>query len=159
MTNNQHSGPLSGYRVVDLTSVVSGPATTAMLADQGAEVIKVEAPAGDVMRGGRIYAGTLGPTFISCNRGKKSVVLDLKQDAAKEVLWKLVESADVFIQNNRPGAMERLGFGAQAVRERFPRLIYVSISGVGARVPMRTNAFMIRSFRRCPVLPTFRPIR
>ena len=135
MTDMQNSGPLTGYRVIDLTSVVSGPATAVMLADQGAEVIKVEAPSGDVMRHGRAYAGSLGPTFISCNRGKKSIVLDLKNDDAKSVLWKLVASADVFVQNNRPGAMERLGFAPQAVCEKFPRLVYASISGVGAQGP------------------------
>jgi len=135
MSPELHNGPLKGYRVVDLTSVVSGPATTAMMADQGADVIKVEAPAGDVLRRGHKYAGDHPPSFISCNRGKRSIVLDLKQNDARDVLWQLIATADVLIQNNRPGAMERLGLDADAVRARYPRLVYASISGVGETGP------------------------
>ena len=135
MTKASHSGPLAGYRVIDLTSVVSGPATAVLLADQGADVIKVEAPAGDVMRRGRKHAGAHAPNFISCNRGKRSLVLDLKQECARQVLTRLLETADVFVQNNRPGAMQRLGFGADEVCAKFPRLIYASISGVGPTGP------------------------
>lgn len=132
---NGLKGPMNGYRVVDLTSVVSGPATTAMMADQGADVIKVEAPSGDVLRRGHKYAGSHAPSFISCNRGKRSITLDLKQEAARDIVWKLLETADVLVQNNRPGAMERLGLGADEVRARYPRLIYASISGVGETGP------------------------
>lgn len=135
MSQNDTKGPMSGYRVIDLTSVVSGPATTVMMADQGADVIKVEAPAGDVLRRGHKYAGKHAPNFVSCNRGKRSIVLDLKQEEAREILWELIATADVLIQNNRPGAMERLGLGADAVRSRFPKLIYASISGVGESGP------------------------
>ena len=131
----KHNGPLTGYRVVDLTSVVSGPATTMLLADQGADVIKIEAPQGDVTRRGRKYAGHHAPTFMSINRGKRSVVLDLKRESAKTALWKLIATADIVVQNNRPGAMERLGFGADDVLARHPRIIYASISGVGAEGP------------------------
>lgn len=135
MMTSPHKGPLAGYRVIDLSSVVSGPATAAMLADQGADVIKVEAPAGDVMRRGRKHAGQHAPNFISCNRGKRSMVLDLKQDSARGVLTRLIETADVFLQNNRPGAMQRLGFGADEICAKYPRLIYASISGVGPDGP------------------------
>ncbi len=135
MSDLPHKGPLDGYRVIDLTSVVSGPATTVMMADQGADVIKIEAPSGDVLRRGHKYAGAHPPSFISCNRGKRSVVLDLKQESARNVLWKLIATADVVIQNNRPGAMERLGLDAHTVRARNPKLIYASISGVGESGP------------------------
>ena len=137
MTENSFpaGGPLAGVRVVDLTSVVSGPMTTVLLADQGAEVIKVEQPSGDISRRGRKYAGAHPPIFVACNRGKRSVALDLKQDAARQVLWKLLETADVVVQNNRPGAMARLGFDADAVLARLPRIIYASISGVGEQGP------------------------
>lgn len=127
-------GPLAGVRVVDLTSVVSGPAATGVLADQGAEVIKIEPPSGDVMRG---RSGVRSPSaaFVSVNRGKRSVVLDLKHPAASEALWRIIEQADVFVQNFRPGVIERLGFGHRRVRARHPRLIYLSISGAGEKGP------------------------
>ncbi|MCH9674740.1 MAG: CoA transferase [Gammaproteobacteria bacterium] len=127
-------GPLAGVRVVDLTSVLSGPAAMGTLADQGADVIKVEPPAGDIMRG-RGTLASISAGFVSCNRGKRSIVLDLKQTEATEVLWELIASADVVAQNFRPGAVERLGFGADVVRARYPRVIYLSISGVGESGP------------------------
>ena len=128
------SGPLAGVRVIDLCSVVSGPVAAVILADQGADVIKVESPSGDQMRRGRDDGG-FAPTFISCNRGKRSIALDLKHDKGKAVLWNLLESADVVLQNFRPGAMERLGFGETQVRERCPGIVYASISGVGREGP------------------------
>ena len=128
-------GPLQGLRVIDLTSMISGPAAAAMLSDQGAEVIKVEPIQGEQMRlMGRPRNGS-PPTFFSCNRGKKSIALDLKNDAGKEVLWRLVESADVLVQNFRPGAMDRLGFSDEAVRAKNPRIIYIAISGFGETGP------------------------
>lgn len=127
------TGPLSGIRVVDLTSIVSGPVAMATLADQGADVIKVEAPRGDTIRHARDNG--MAPLFLSGNRGKRSLVLDLKKQSAKDVLWRLIERADVFAQNFRPGAIERLGFSADAVLKRKPDLVYLSISGVGATGP------------------------
>jgi crotonobetainyl-CoA:carnitine CoA-transferase CaiB-like acyl-CoA transferase len=129
-------GPLSGIRVLDLTSVVSGPAAMVTLADQGADVIKVEPLTGDIMRAVRGSGGSgLTPNFISCNRGKRSVAIDLKNPKVAPLLWQLIESADVFAQNFRPGAIERLGFGADQVMKRNPRLVYLSISGVGETGP------------------------
>ena len=128
-------GPLAGMQVLDLTSMVSGPVAGAMLADQGAEVIKIEPPHGEQMRHlGQPHNG-LPPTFFSCNRGKKSIAVNLKQEAGQEVLWRLIEQADVLLQNFRPGAMERMGFGEETVRARNQRIIYVSISGFGETGP------------------------
>jgi crotonobetainyl-CoA:carnitine CoA-transferase CaiB-like acyl-CoA transferase len=131
-------GPLEGIRVVDMTAVVSGPFATMFLADQGADVIKIEPIAGDSARRSRAAidkAGEFSSMFISVNRGKRSLSIDVKSDAGRKVLAKLVEQADVLVQNFRPGTMERLGLGADELRVRHPRLIYVSISGVGDSGP------------------------
>ena len=129
------TGPLDGVRVVDFTAMVSGPVAAAMLADQGAEVIKVESPAGDEMR--RISRGRNGvpPGFFACNRGKRSLCVDLKKPEALAPVQALIASADVLLQNFRPGAMDRLGLGADAMRAANPGLIYVSISGFGEQGP------------------------
>ncbi len=128
-------GPLAGVRVVDFTTMVSGPVAAAMLADQGADVIKVESPAGDATR--RIGGGRGGHSagFFSCNRGKRSLCVDLKHPQALAPVQALIDSADVLLQNFRPGAMQRLGLGAEAMRVRNPGLIYVSISGFGEQGP------------------------
>ena len=118
------SGPLSGIRVLDLASVVSGPVAAVTLADQGADVIKVEALGGDMTRRSRTAVGDFPPMFVACNRGKRSIAIDLKKAEGAEVLWRLVEGADVFIQNFRPGAIERLGFGAEQVRARNGGIVY-----------------------------------
>ena len=128
------NGPLAGLRIIDLTSVISGPGAMGILCDQGADVIKVESTTGDIMRS-RGTKPEFTPGFVSCNRGKKSIVLDLKKDDAKAILWKLVEEADVFAQNFRPGVAERLGFSADEALKRNPRLVYLSISGVGETGP------------------------
>lgn len=128
-------GPLNGLKVVDLTSMVSGPVAAAMLADQGAEVIKVEPLQGEQMRYLGAPVNELPPTFFSCNRGKQSIALDLKNEGCQEVLWRLIEEADVLLQNFRPGAMERMGFGEEVVRSRNNNIIYVSISGFGEKGP------------------------
>ena len=132
--NYPAAGPLAGIRVVDLTSVISGPGAMGLLADQGADVIKVEPPQGDIMRH-RGDDENFTPGFVSVNRGKRSVVLDLKNPGAAPVLWKLIATADVFAQNFRPGAIERLGFGSDTVLARHPDLVYLSISGVGRTGP------------------------
>ena len=129
------TGPLQGIRVVDLTSVISGPASASILADQGADVIKVEALAGDMTRHSRTLVGDFPPMFISVIRGKRAIALDLKKPAGCDILWRLLETADVVVQNFRPGAIERLGFGADAVRARNPKIVYMSISGVGETGP------------------------
>jgi crotonobetainyl-CoA:carnitine CoA-transferase CaiB-like acyl-CoA transferase len=129
-------GPLYGYRIVDLTSNVSGPLATMILADQGADVIKVEPPdGGDATRaGGRERAG-LTASFLNNNRNKRSIVLDLKKPAAVEALLRLAATADVFVQNFRPGVADRLGVGEEPVRAVSPKIVYVSISGFGEKGP------------------------
>ena len=128
-------GALDGIRVLDFSTMVSGPVATAILADQGAEVIKIESPAGDEMRKIGNARNGLTAGFFSCNRGKKSLVLDLKNELAKKALAKLIGTADVLVQNFRPGAMERMGFGESAVRKIKSDIIYVSISGFGETGP------------------------
>ena len=131
-------GPLAGIRVLDLTSVVSGPLATMFLADQGAEVIKIEPLGGDITRRSRqsiSASGEFSALFVSSNRGKRSLALDLKRPEAGKIMRKLIASSDVLVQNFRPGTMERLGFGEPALRDLNPRLIYVSISGVGESGP------------------------
>jgi crotonobetainyl-CoA:carnitine CoA-transferase CaiB-like acyl-CoA transferase len=131
-------GPLKGVSVLDLTGVVSGPFATMFLADQGADVLKIEPVTGDITRRSRASIdkkGEFSALFISSNRGKRSLAIDVKSDAGREVLAKLVAKADVLVQNFRPGTMERLGLGVEELRRRHPRLIYVSISGVGDTGP------------------------
>jgi crotonobetainyl-CoA:carnitine CoA-transferase CaiB-like acyl-CoA transferase len=132
------SGPLSGVRVLDLTGVVSGPFATMLLADQGANVLKIEPIGGDITRRSRAQIGRsdeFSALFISSNRGKRSLAIDIKHASGREVLAKLAAQADVLVQNFRPGTMERLGLGPSELCERHPRLIYVSISGVGETGP------------------------
>lgn len=128
------SGPLSGFKIVDLSRVLSGPISTGLLADQGADVIKVEPPAGDIVRhmgGGK----GLGPGFLTSNRGKRSIVLDLKSEPGIAAVKRMVKSADVFVQNFRPGAIEGMGLGYDVLKEINPKLIYASISGFGETGP------------------------
>ena len=129
------TGPLEGIRVIDLCSVVSGPAAMVQLADQGADVIKVESLDGDITRRSRAESPGFSPGFVTCNRGKRSIALDLKSESGKAILWRLIESADVVAQNYRPGAMDRLGFSYESVKARNSRVVYLSISGVGATGP------------------------
>ncbi|MDZ7824954.1 MAG: CoA transferase [Gammaproteobacteria bacterium] len=132
-------GPLAGVRVVDLTSMISGPVATMMLADQGADVIKVEPPGGDLVRAMGANRGGVSATFVSANRSKRSVVLDLKTDAGLDALKRLVRTADVFVQNFRPGAIERMGLGEDVLRAEREDLVYVSISGFGEQGPYAGN--------------------
>ena len=129
------TGALEGIKIIDLCSVVSGPAAMATLADQGASVIKVEGLMGDITRGARPASPGFAPGFVSCNRGKRSIALDLKHPEGQTILWRLIEKADVVAQNYRPGVMERLGFGYTAVAARNPGIIFLSISGVGPSGP------------------------
>src|ERR1700751_5524950 len=131
-------GPLKRVSVPDLTGVVSGPFAPMFLADQGADVLKIEPIGGDITRrsGATIdKKGEFSALFISSNRGKRSLAVDVKSASGREVLAKLVAKADVLVQNFRPGTMERLGLGASELCARYPRLIYVSISGVGETGP------------------------
>ena len=124
-------GKLSGVKVVDLTVFLPGPMMTMMMADQGAEVCKIEAPAGDPAREQAPYEAGQSVWFRNLNRGKHSVVLDLKSTVGKAHLWQLIESADVFVEGFRPGVMARLGFDYAAVAARNPRIVYCSISAFG----------------------------
>ena len=134
-TESETPGPLEGVRVLDLTSMISGPVATMMLADQGAEVIKVEPPEGELVRHMGRNAGGLTSVFLSANRSKRSIGLDLKNPAGVDVLKQLIPSADVFVQNFRPGAIDRMGLGETVVRDLNASVIYVSISGFGETGP------------------------
>jgi crotonobetainyl-CoA:carnitine CoA-transferase CaiB-like acyl-CoA transferase len=128
--------PLQGLRILDLTSMVLGPYATQILADYGADVIKVEPPQGDLMRkGGAAKSPGMGALHLQLNRNKRSVVLDLKQPPARRALLRLSESADVLVHNNRPAAMRRLKLTDADVRAANPRLIYVSLFGYGETGP------------------------
>jgi len=130
------TGPLDGIRIIDLTAMVSGPLATMMLADQGAEVIKVENPAGgDFTRSAANRQGGVSASFLNNNRNKKSVALNLKEPHGREALLKLVATADVLIQNFRPGVIEKMGLGEDELRKVAPDLIMVSISGFGDTGP------------------------
>ena len=133
---------LDGFTVLDFTRVLSGPYCTMQLADMGARVIKIEQPGkGDDTRGwGPPFIHGESAYFLSVNRNKESLTLDLKHPAAREVLGRLFERADVLVENFRPGTMSRLGFGYEQLAERFPRLVYCSISGFGQTGPRRTEA-------------------
>jgi len=126
---------LEDIKVLDLTSMVSGPVAAMMLADQGAEVIKVEPTSGEQMRHIGPTVNKVTAAFFSCNRGKRSIAVDLKSDDGKKILFDLVKSADVLLQNFRPGAMDRMGFGEPVLRELNKQLIYVSINGFGEEGP------------------------
>ncbi|WP_426955085.1 CaiB/BaiF CoA transferase family protein [Muricoccus radiodurans] len=130
---------LEGIRVLDLTSVVVGPATTLRLVDLGATVMKVETPEGDVMRslGGPSHTGRFSGKFLHFNRGKRFIALDLKTPAGLEAMHRLLATCDVFVSNIRPEALARLGLDAEACRARQPRLIHCNITGFGPGGPYR----------------------
>ncbi len=132
-------GALAGLRVVDLTRVLGGPYCTMVLSDHGAEVIKLEPPQGDEVRdwGPPFNADGDASYFVGVNRNKRSVGLDLSKPAGKEVLLRLLEGADVLVENFKPGSMEKWGLGYEAVlSKRFPRLIHCRVSGFGAEGPL-----------------------
>jgi crotonobetainyl-CoA:carnitine CoA-transferase CaiB-like acyl-CoA transferase len=130
------AGPLAGYRIVDLSAVISGPLATMVLADQGADVIKIENPdGGDHTRAVSNRRGGFSASFLNNNRNKRSVALNLKDERGLEVLKRLIAGADVLVQNFRPGVVERMGLGEEQVRRIAPRIVYVSISGFGDRGP------------------------
>jgi crotonobetainyl-CoA:carnitine CoA-transferase CaiB-like acyl-CoA transferase len=131
------TGALQGIRVLDLTQIMAGPFCTMLLADLGAEVIKVERPQGgdDARRMGPPFYDGESAAFIAMNRNKKSLALDIKTPAGQDILWKLIDSADVLVENFRPGTMARLGFGYEEVRGRRPELVYCSITARRGRWP------------------------
>ncbi len=129
-------GPLEGYRVIDTSQMISGPVATRILGDQGADVIKVEIPGvGDIVRGIGDKKASMSATFATANRNKRSIGLNLKKPQGLELLLELVKTADVFLQNFRPGTVERMGIGYQDLSQINPKLIYVSISGFGEKGP------------------------
>jgi CoA:oxalate CoA-transferase len=129
-------GPLAGYRILDLSHILAGPYCTMILADLGAEVIKVERPGtGDPARGYGPFLKGESAYFMSLNRGKKSITLDLKSSKGRDVLWRLVERCDVLVENFRPGTLERLGFGYERIREVNPRMVVASVTGFGQSGP------------------------
>ena len=128
-------GPLAGVRVVDLTRVLSGPFCTMLLGDLGAEVIKVETPAGDPVRAQGTIRDGLSWYFASFNRNKRSVTLDLYTPAGREALTRMLAVSDVVVDNFRPGTMERMGFGREALRRLNPRLVSGSVNGYGSTGP------------------------
>jgi crotonobetainyl-CoA:carnitine CoA-transferase CaiB-like acyl-CoA transferase len=129
-------GPLHGYRILDLSAVVSGPYGTMILADQGADVIKVEPPgSGDFTRSAGNRSGGLSAAFLNNNRNKRSIVVDLRRPEGVEVVKRLARTMDVMVQNFRPGVVERLGVGEQAIRAVAPNIVYVSICGFGETGP------------------------
>ena len=133
------SGPLSGVKVLDLTSFVSGPFACSLLADLGADVIKIEPPEGDTQRH---YPSTLAGesrVFLGVNRGKRAIVINLKDDDGKAILYRLIAGADVLVENFRPSVPARLGIDYQTLKAKWPRLIYCAIRGYGDEGPLRDN--------------------
>ncbi|MEM9736527.1 MAG: CoA transferase, partial [Pseudomonadota bacterium] len=129
-------GPFSGIRIIDLTQMIAGPLGSMILADQGADVIKVENPkGGDHARGVATRRGGFSASFLNNNRNKRSVALDLRSPEGREACLRLIEGADVVMQNFRPGVVERLGLGYDAAREVKPDIIYCSITGFGHEGP------------------------
>jgi CoA:oxalate CoA-transferase len=140
MTQRERPGPLTGLTVLDLTWVLAGPFASMVLCDLGAEVIKVERPPyGDVARTTGPYIGDWSTYFFSINRGKKSICLDLRKREGKELFLRLVEHADVVMENFTPGTMDGLGLGYKALSARNPRLIYAATSGFGQTGPDRNR--------------------
>ena len=124
------AGPLDGIKILDLSSVVLGPLATQILGDLGADVIKVEGPNGDPIRyTGPARSKDMAALFLAINRNKRSLVLDLKEPAAQDAVWRLIDLTDVFIHSIRPQAIERLGFSHEAVLKRNPRIIYAGVHG------------------------------
>ena len=136
MKQQERKGPLVGVRIIDLTSVMMGPYATMILADYGADVVKVESPDGDIVRAiPPMRSPGMGAMFLQGNRNKRSIALDLKHPAGRDALLRLVATADVFVHNVRPAAMARLRLGAADLLARNPRLVYASLHGFGESGP------------------------
>src|SRR5262245_29575380 len=133
------AGPLAGTRVIDLTSNMSGPLATMVLAEQGADVVKVEPLAGDLIRTVGTGSNGMSAYYANLNRGKRSIAVDLSTTAGTELVRRLASTADVFVQNFRPGVVERMGLGPDDLMPDNERLIYGSISGFGPQGPLATQ--------------------
>jgi crotonobetainyl-CoA:carnitine CoA-transferase CaiB-like acyl-CoA transferase len=133
-------GPLQGYRILDFSIALTGPYAVALLADQGASVVKVERPGiGDVARWIGVSVNRMSAFFLACNRGKKSIVLDLHRPQGAELARKLAADVDVVVENFRPGVMDKLGLGYDAIREFNPEVVYASLTGYGPIGPYRNR--------------------
>jgi crotonobetainyl-CoA:carnitine CoA-transferase CaiB-like acyl-CoA transferase len=131
-------GPLQGVRVLEFAIALTGPYATALMADQGAEVVKVERPGiGDIARWIGVSVNDMSAFFLVCNRGKRSIALDLQQPAGAEIALRLATDADVVIENFRPGVMEKLGLGYEHVRQVNPEVVYASLTGFGSVGPYK----------------------
>jgi crotonobetainyl-CoA:carnitine CoA-transferase CaiB-like acyl-CoA transferase len=138
-----YAAPYAGLKVIDVSQGVAGPYCAMMLAQYGANVIKVEpTDTGDWARGLGVKYGDHTAYSIPSNIGKRSIALDLKQQGGRDVLWRLIHGADVFVQGFRPGVIDRLGFGYDAVAEREPRILYLSVSGFGQKGPLAERPAM-----------------
>ena len=134
------AGPLEGIRILDLSWVLSGPFATMVLSDLGAEVIKIERlETGDIARGNGPFVKELSSYFLSLNRGKKSIALNLASEQGREVFLRLVERADIVVQNFTPGTMEKLGLDYETLKEHNPKIIYAACSGFGQTGPYATK--------------------
>jgi crotonobetainyl-CoA:carnitine CoA-transferase CaiB-like acyl-CoA transferase len=134
------SQPLAGIRVIELANFIAGPLAGTLLADMGADVIKIEPPKGDMGRAMPPQTNNESVSFVALNRNKRSLVLDLKQPAAREILLKLAAKSDVFLEAYRPGALEKMGLGAADVKAVNPKIVYTSVSGFGQTGPYRRRA-------------------
>ena len=136
-TEQKQRQALTGLRILDFTQVLAGPFATQQLAQIGAQVIKIEQPVTGDMTRGLMSASSDGmsPSFLTCNLGKRSLAIDLKHPKAKEVIFKLVSQADAVVENFKPGTMERLGFGYEAIKAAKPDIVYASVSGFGQEGP------------------------
>lgn len=132
--------PLAGIRVIELANFIAGPLAGTLLADMGAEVIKIEPPKGDMGRAMPPQRSNESVSFVALNRNKRSLVLDLKQPAAREIVLKLAASSDAVVEAYRPGALEKIGLGADAVKAVNPKIVYTSVSGFGQTGPYRRRA-------------------
>ena len=135
------AGPLDGIKVLDITQAVAGPVGTMLLAELGAEVIKVEFPGiGDLTRMSGFAKGGVNSSVVNCNRGKRSIQVDMKSEAGRDIVLELAERSDVVVQAMRPGKIDQLGLGYDAVRARNDDVIYVSLSGYGPDGPYSARA-------------------
>src|ERR1700738_1707453 len=140
MTTENAPGAMTGLRVIDLTRVLGGPYCTQILADHGADVIKVEPPAGDEVRDwGPPFHGDDAAYFVGINRNKRSIGLDLASEGGRAVLMKMLEGADVLIENFKPGTLDNWGIGNEVLRAKFPKLVHCRISGFGGDGPRGGN--------------------
>ena len=135
------SGPMAGVRVLDLSIALTGPYAAALLADQGASVIKVERPGiGDIARWVGVSVNGMSSLYLVCNRGKRSIAVDIQTPEGVDIIRRLAAESDVIVENFRPGVMDRLGLGYEQVREVQPDVVYASLSGFGKVGPYRDRS-------------------